>query len=54
MIKWKRESGSTIELNDTPEMIAYAESQGWSKVVKKEIKKESHNGNSSKRNTRRS
>ena len=29
MITWKRLSGTFIKLKDTPEMKAFAESQGW-------------------------
>ncbi len=38
-IKWKRPSGSTIETNDSAETIAYAESLGWKREVKKVVKK---------------
>ena len=31
---WKRPSGNTIELKDTPTMEKYALSQGWTNKVK--------------------
>lgn len=34
MIKYKRKSGSIIELKDTPEMAAFAKSQGFEKETK--------------------
>lgn len=35
MPKYLRPSGSTIELQDTPNMKAYAESNGWTPVEDK-------------------
>ena len=34
-MNWTRESGSTIELKDTPNMEKLAKSQGWAKESKK-------------------
>ena len=52
MIKWKRESGSVLELKDTPEMSAFAIKQGWTKVVAKKSKPvEKSDGKSRRRNT---
>ena len=52
MLKWKRESGSIISLQDTPEMKTFAESQGWklAKVVLDNTK-EKADGKSRRRNT---
>ena len=30
-MNWKRQSGSIIELKDTPNMEKFAKSQGWTK-----------------------
>lgn len=49
MIKWKRESGSIIELRDTPAMTDYAKSKGWKKVQKKRVVK--NDGDSGKHNS---
>jgi len=35
MTKWKRPSGSTIEIGDTPANIEYAETNKWTLVVPK-------------------
>ena len=52
MIKWKRGSGSIIELQDTPEMTALAKAKGWIKVVEKKPKLvEKSNGKSRRSNT---
>ena len=53
MLKYKRKSGSIIELKDTPEIKAFAEKQGWEQV-KKKPKKAASDGNSADSNTRRS
>ncbi len=34
-MNWTRQSGSIIELKDTPNMEKFAESQGWTKETKK-------------------
>ena len=42
-MEWTRKTGSTIALKDTPEMRAFAESQGWTtgeKVKRKRRTKE--------------
>ncbi len=36
---WMRPSGNPIELKDTPEMEKFATDNGWTKEVKKPVKK---------------
>ena len=40
MITWIRESGSSITLEDTPNMKAFAKSAGWTKAKKEKSAKE--------------
>ena len=53
MIKYKRKSGSIIELKDTPEMAKFAISQGFQKIgsQKKQDKVIKHDRDSKRRNT---
>lgn len=43
MIKYKRKSGSIIELKDTPEMKEFAEKNGFIKIVDKPKKQKAVN-----------
>ena len=38
MIKWLRQSGTTIELADTENLIEFAEAQGWTRDKPEEVK----------------
>lgn len=37
-MKWTKPNGTEIETNDSPETIAYCESLGWKKEVKRKRK----------------
>ena len=37
-MKWTRSSGTTIDLADTPNLEAFAKSQGWTKASEEKAK----------------
>lgn len=51
MLKYKRESGSIIEIKDTPAMRKLAENLGWKEVKKAVKKKAKDDGDSVDSNT---